>query len=148
VNDLGDTPANGSRLVNRETFVEGLVGGEYLARFSGNLGGLVSDVDRSIHFPVQEVDACLSRAVCEGHVIEDDAVMLACEVAKVVHVGHDERVLEAVCGPLCFASICSSIDEDNPEVGDEWKGPISIGVSMLEFGVPLNVISDEFDVSN
>jgi len=105
-------------------------------------------VDGSVHFPVEKVDACLSWEVCERHVVEDNPVVLGRELSKVVHVGNNEGILKAVGCPLSLSCVGSSVDEDNPEDSSEGECPIAIWVPVLEVDVSLDIISDEFDVSN
>jgi len=148
MDDSCDSATHCIALVNGETLVEGFVGREDLSSLLGNAGGLVSDVNGPVHFPVEQVDASFSWAVCEGHIVEHDAVMLACELAKVIHVGDNEGIVEAMGGPLGFPCVSGAPHKEHSEVFLQRQTPMGGRVSVLEVLLAFDVISDSPDISD
>lgn len=111
VNDLGDASLDGASVICGKGLVERLIRREDLSGVLRDKGTLVADMERSLEIPVKKVDCCLSWNVGKGHVVEDDAVMFgSIETPEVVHVGHNEWVLEAMDGPLGLPSVCRTIE--------------------------------------
>lgn len=95
------------------------------------------------------MDCCLTWDVGESHVIEDNPIMFGgAKSSKVVHVGDDERIVEAVYRPLGLASIGRPVQIDNSAVTVDGEHPMRIGVPVLEVIRSGDVVSKKLDVAD
>jgi len=148
VDDAGNAASDRTGVVNGKGLVERLVRREDLAGVCRDACRLVSDMNRSFEIPVQEVDGGASGYMGEAHVIEYDTIVLSGELAKVIHMGDDEWVVEAVDSPLGLASVGGTPDVEGLEIGPKGETPICIGPLVGELGWASDVVSDEFNVPN
>jgi len=134
MDDGGDAAADCSSIVHWKGLVERLVRSEDLAGVRRDACRLVSDMNRSFEIPVQEVDSGASGYMGEAHVIEYDSIILSGELAKVIHMGDDKGVVEAVKGPLGLASVGGTPDVDGLEIGPKGQAPVGVVPLVGELG--------------
>lgn len=81
------------------------ISGEYSRSSSGDSGTFISAVDLSLLRLVNKMDLCFPRQVGEGHIVEDDSIVVSrLELSKGVEVSNEQRLFEMGFGEASFSN--------------------------------------------
>lgn len=134
--DACKAAAESSVSVCGEGGLEGRITRENLLCVAGDTAIIISDLERGLFFPIQEMDALreieLSGSAGEMHIVENDAIVDGgVEISKLVQSAHQEWCVEAVNCPLCLACTGTSPHVQCVEVISEWQQPHGSWVVVL-----------------
>lgn len=145
----GNSAENSPGVVGRKDVIEGVIRGKYFPCLGGNVGAFESAVDGPRIVPVREMNEGCAGKMSEGHVVEDDSVVVTgSEFSEFVHVADEKWSFKQMEGVLGLTSAGRSPDVETFPAWRDVDCPAGWVVLERDVRHSVDVVSKHGDVSD